>query len=145
MPSSDELFDQIMSSLEPSRPGMFGYQVRNKLFPGEDSYFRNNAHVAGMASDSGHVILNPNSPAGVNHDAVSRNEALRLYMKDRGVTPSFDVTPEQRSMFAGTSYGTNDNALKETLAARIYSGDPSAQATDAQRNWLEVFMGGAER
>lgn len=125
--------------------GMLGYGIRKDLYPGESTYFQQNPNVAGMASDSGHVILNPYSPPGVNHDAVARNEALRLYMKDRGVVPSFDVTPEQQRAFQGTAYGSNPDALKQTIAARIYSGDPSARATEHQRNWLEVLMGGAER
>jgi len=134
---------QAMGGQQPS--GMFGYQVRPDLYPGEQSYFQSNPHVAGMASESGHVVLNPYSPPGVNHDAVARNEALRLLMRDRGIVPSFDLTDAQRSAFQGTAYGSNDDALKQTIAARIYSGDPSAQATETQRNWLEVLMGGAER
>lgn len=124
---------------------MLGYQIRPQLYQGEENYFRSNPNVAGMASESGHVILNPHSPPGVNHEAVARNEALRLYMRDRNITPSFGVTDAQRSAFSETAYGSNDDALKQTLAARIYSGDPSAQATEQQRNWLEVLMGGAER
>lgn len=135
----------ILSPGKSTPMGMMGYQIRNDLYPGEQSYFRNNPAVAGMASDSGHVILNPYSPPNVNHESVARNEALRLYMKDRGITPSFELTPEQRSAFQGTAYGANPDALKQTIAARIYSGDPSARATEQQRNWLEVLLGGAER
>lgn len=130
---------------EEALRGLLGYQVRQNLYPGENQYFQSNPHVAGMASESGHIILNPHSPPGVNHGAVARNEALRLLMRDQGIVPSFDLTDQQRSAFQGTSYGSNDDALKQTIAGRIYSGDPSAQATQQQRNWLEVLMGGAER
>ena len=125
--------------------GLFGYQVRPKLFDTEDLYFRQNQNVGGMASESGHILLNPYSPPNVNHDAVARNEALRLLMRDRGVVPSFDLTQQQRQSFFGTPYQFNEDALKQSIAARIYSGDPSANANDQQRNWLEVFFGGAER
>jgi hypothetical protein len=125
--------------------GLLGYSVRNDLYPSEHDYFRNNTGVAGMASESGHVVLNPYSPPGINKNAVARNEALRLLLRDKNIVPSFAVTPEQRNAFQGTAYGQNDDALRQTIAARIYSGDPSARATEPQRNWLEVLMGGAER
>lgn len=119
---------------------MLGYKKRSQLFPGEDSYFKANPHVAGMAAETNDVILNPYSPPGVNHDAVAKNEAMRLYMREHGVTPDFAVTPQQRDQFAGTAYGSDDAALRQTLAARIYSGDPSANATDEQRAYTDQLM-----
>lgn len=128
---------------QPPTSGMFGYKIREKLYPGEDEYFKTNPHVAGMASESNDVILNPYSSPDVNRDAVARNEALRLHMRERGIVPSFEVTPEQSQSFRGTAYGSNPDAMKQTIAARIYSGDPSAMATDAQRRWLDGLIGGA--
>lgn len=119
---------------------MLGYSIREQLFPGEDSYFRDNPHVAGMAAESGHVILNPYSPPTVNRDAVARNEAFRLHLQNKNVVPQFDVTDQQRQAFGGTAYGSDDNALKSTLAARIYSGDPSALATPQQQQWVQQFI-----
>lgn len=116
---------------------MLGYKIRSDLFPGEQSYFKTNPHVAGMAAETGDVILNPFSPAGTNHNAVAQNEAMRLYMRDNALNPEFAITPQQRDQFAGTSYGSNDPALRQTIAARIYSGDPSANATDEQRLYAE--------
>ena len=124
---------------------MLGYKRREQLFPGEDTYFKTNPHVAGMAAETGDVILNPYSPPGVNHDAVARNEALRLYMRDNSITPDFQVTPQQRQQFIGTAYGNDDAALKQTLAARIYSGDPSANATDEQRAYTDALLQRAGR
>lgn len=120
--------------------GMFGYKVREQLFPGEDSYFRGNPHVAGMAAETGDVILNPYSPPEVNRGAVAKNEALRLHLRNKNIVPGFDPTPEQRQSFAGTAYANDDNALKATIAARIYSGDPSARATPEQQDWLRQFL-----
>jgi GH24 family phage-related lysozyme (muramidase) len=89
-----------------------------------------------MAAEDGHVILNPYADQGVNKDAVARNEALRLYLRDKNITPDFNVTDDQRAAFAGTVYGADENALKATIAARIYSGDPSAKATEQQSMWV---------
>jgi hypothetical protein len=116
---------------------MFGYGVRDKLFPGEDSYFRSNPKVSGMAAETGDVILNPYAPADVNKDAVARNEAFRLLLRDKKLTPPFDVTDAQRAAFNGTAYANDDAALRSTIAARIYSGDPSAQATPEQKAWVD--------
>lgn len=119
---------------------MLGYKKRDTLFPGEDKYFKENPHVAGMAAETGDVILNPYSPAGVNHDAVAKNEAMRLYMRDNAVVPQFEITPEQRRQFVGTAYGSDDDALRQTIAARIYSGDPSANSTIEQNAYTsELF------
>lgn len=133
---------QSLSNLGADQNGLFGYKIRPKLFDGEDSYFRANPHVSGMAAETNDIILNPHSPQGVNLDAVARNEALRLYMRQNNLTPSFDVTDEQRNMFRGTSYGSNDDALKQTIAGRIYSNDPSAKATELQKSWVNSLIGG---
>jgi hypothetical protein len=138
-------YNRVVEALNSPGSGMLGYQVRPRLYPGEQSFFRGNPNVAGMASESGHVVLNPYSPPGTNLLSVGQNEALRLHMRERGIVPSFETTPEQNQFFQGTAYGSNPDAMKQTIAARIYSGDPSANATDAQRRWLDVLLGGAER
>jgi hypothetical protein len=133
-----------LGQLGQARPAdpMMGYKIREQLFPGEDTYFRANPSVSGMAAETGHVILNPYSSPDVNRSAVAKNEALRLHLRDRNITPDFGITDEQRKAFAGTSYGVDDNALKATIAARIYSGDPSANATPEQQEWLARLLGG---
>jgi hypothetical protein len=120
--------------------GMLGYGVRKELYPGEQTYFQQNPNVAGMASESGHVLLNPHSPPGINKDAVARNEAFRLLLQDKAVTPAFGVTPEQRTMFAGTPYEGNEGAMRSTIAARAYSGDPSITPTQEQRSFLAKML-----
>lgn len=111
----------------------FGYPVREKLFDGEDRFFRENKHVGGMAAEDGQVILNPHSPLSQQERAaVARNEGARLFMRDRKITPNFEVTEEQRRSFAGSAYADNPEAMRQTLAARIISGDPSARATPEQ-------------
>jgi hypothetical protein len=117
--------------------GYFGYKVRGKLFDGEDDYFRKNQHVSGMASEDGQIIFNPYSK-GVDFDSGGRNEAARLWMRESQVMPSFGLTGEQRAAFRGTAYEQDDNALRQTILARIISGDPSAgKITDEQRQWAE--------
>jgi hypothetical protein len=128
-----------------SDDAMFGYKVRQQLYPGEDSYFRANPNVAGMAAETNDVILNPYSQPSVNRGAVARNEALRLHLKNRGIKPDFQVTPQQREAFRGTAYETDEDALRATIAARIYSGDPSSLATAEQEAWLKALLSGQNR
>lgn len=124
------------------RKDLFGYNIRNSLHLGEYQFFKSNPHVSGMASEAGDIILNPFSGQGVNYNAVAKNEAFRLLLRDKGVVPEFELTPEQKKAFAGTAYANDENALRGTIAARIYSGDPSARATSQQQDWLAKFLGG---
>lgn len=118
----------------------YGYRVRDKLYPGEDEYFRNNPSVAGMAAEDGNIIFNPYAK-NVNFDAVGKNEAARLWMRENKVVPDFDVTDEQRAAFRGTAYENNENALKQTISARVISGDPSAGAiTPSQQAWSDQLI-----
>lgn len=128
------------SEVQPGRNDLFGYNVRQSLFPGEDAYFKANPHVTGMAAETNDIILNPYSDEHVNRDAVARNEAFRLYLRNKNITPGFGITDEQRRAFAGTGYASDDNALKSTIAARVFSGDASAHATPQQRQWVEYLM-----
>jgi hypothetical protein len=140
-----QIMQQMMSGGGEGQPvyardKMLGYQVRSDLFPGEDAYFRANQNVAGMAAETGDVILNPYSPPNINRDAVAQNEAFRLHLRENNIDPQFQVTPQQRMPFEGTAYGSDDAALRATIAARIYSGDPSANATYEQRQWMEPYL-----
>jgi len=109
--------------------GLFGggTRFRSRLFPGEQTYFKENPNVAGMAAQDGKVILNPHSGNGPEEQAsVYKNELSRLFMQERDFSPGYDVTPQQRQFFAGTPYADNLPAMRETIAARLLSGDPSA-------------------
>ena len=56
--------------------------------------------------------------------AVALNEAARAFMfLHRDLSPSFELTEKQKESFS--LYGP-EQAVKETIAARILSGDPSA-------------------
>lgn len=119
---------------------VMGYEVR-KPYESEDLYFKKNPSVAGMATEDGRIILNPyskNKPE--EQQAVARNEAMRLWMRQNKLEPKFTVTPEQMAQFEGTEYAKPENLtnLQHTIIARILSGDPSAgNVTEMQRKWAE--------
>ncbi len=119
---------------------LLGYKVRPNLYPGENDYFRKNPNVSGMAAESNDIVINPHSPSTVNRGAVAKNEAFRLKLRNENVTPSFAITDKQREAFAGTAYESDEGALKSTIAARIYSGDPSSMATKEQEEWVSQYL-----
>lgn len=124
----------------PMHPDVLAAQnVRDKLFPGEDEYFKAHPEVAGMAAEDDKIILNPYSPSSVNKEAVIKNEGFRIKLRQSGTIPDFEITPEQKAAFKGTPYEKDEDALKQTIAARIYSGDPSAKATEEQKAWVQKF------
>ena len=125
--------------------GVYGIGVRDRLYPGEDEYFKTNPHVAGMAADDDKIIMNPYSTLKDNErKAVMMNEAARVHMRNKLIeAPNYDLTPEQNEKFG--SYSKDVNDIRQTIAARILSGDPSAgQPTPAQMEYvgkLRQFMG----
>jgi hypothetical protein len=133
------------------RPGFAeGGEVRGEeRFPvrqpyeSELEFFEKNPNVTGMAAEDGKVILNPYSDLSEQErEAVVLNERARLAIREGLVPPpNFVLTPEQMAVFSrinnGRPYG-NPQVIKETLAARILSGDPSAQKpTRAQLEYVE--------
>ena len=91
--------------------------------------------------EDGSIILNPYSPLDKKSlSAVAKNEALRLKMHRDEFIPDIKITPEQRRFFKGTEYATNQQAMKQTILARIYSGDPSARATKEQEDALGEYL-----
>jgi hypothetical protein len=125
---------------------VYGVGVRDVLYPGELEYFKKNPKTTGMAADDDMVILNPYSTLKDNEkQAVLMNEAARVHMRKGNVDPPrYDLTPEQTEAFK--SYGGGDpDAMRQTLAARILSGDPSAlNATPEQQEYaqqLRQYMG----
>ena len=120
---------------------VYGYAVR-RPYKSEDTYFALNPNVTGMAAEDGRIVLNPYS--GLKYEqqlGVAKNEAIRLFMRENKIDPQFKVTPEQMKSFQGTDYGTNAPALRQTLVARILTGDPSAgNATEEQRKAAQSIM-----
>ena len=127
-----------MVSVEPQ--SIYGYQIR-KPFAGEDKFFKSRPEVGGMAAEDGKIVLNPYSPLKEQEKMqVAKNEAIRLWMRDNKTEIPFNVTKEQSKAFAGTEYGGNPQALKETIVARVLTGDPSAMATPEQQNFANKLM-----
>lgn len=125
--------------------GVYGIPYRDRLFPGEEDYFKKNPHVAGMAAEDDKIILNPYSKlSDKEKQAVMLNEAARVHMR-RGTmeAPRYELTPEQVQQFRNYSQSLDD--IRQTIAARILSGDPSAgQTTPDQMQYvqrLRQFMG----
>ena len=61
-------------------------------------------------------------------------------MRENNFVPDFVVTPEQREKFKGTEYGKpeNEKFLKQTIVARILTGDKSAgNYTKEQAAWAD--------
>jgi hypothetical protein len=117
----------------------FGVDRRPYLYDGEMYYFRENPHVAGMAAEDDRVILNPYSPnTQQEQNSVALNEQSRVFMRNNPLlAPSFGLLPSQAEPFAGTAYDKNPQAIRETLAARLLTGDPSAgQPTKAQSGYV---------
>ena len=108
--------------------------LRRELFDGEESYFNENPEVAGMATEDGKVILNPYSTNNEDQrNAVYLNEASRLHMKSSG-TPEFELTQKQNEFLDSNTYkNASAEDRRQTILARILSGDSSAQDfTDEQ-------------
>ena len=125
--------------------GVYGIGVRPDLFPGEDTFFRENPHVAGMAAKDNRIIMNPYSKLSEQEkQAVMLNEAARVHMRTGNIdAPTFSLTPEQEAAFEAYSADPLDRA--STIAARILSGDPSAlKPTPEQMSYvqrLRKYMG----
>lgn len=116
-------------------------RVRNALYPGEDAYFKANPNVSGMAAEDSRVILNPYSGLSDNERAsVVRNEMARLLMRERGISPGYVVPDEQRQKFSGTPYEGNEQAMKETIAARLVSGDPSVSPANPDQYAFAQYL-----
>jgi len=121
---------------------LFGFEIRNKLFSGEDAFFKNRPEVTGMAAEDGKIILNPYSKLTPQEfNAVAMNEALRLKMRKDGFNPEFAITDDQKKFFEGTEYQDKPEFIRKTILGRIYSGDKSAMATEEQRSVLNKYLG----
>lgn len=102
----------------------FNMPLLRNPYVSEEMYFATSPNVAGMMTEDGKVILNP-SLAGSARRSVYNNERARLHLKDN--PPSFELTEDQKAMLENTTYANAaDDYRKSTIAARLFSGDPSA-------------------
>ena len=139
MPNLFEAFNQSMK-----RKPLMATATMDKVKYPEDKpdagtldYFKKNPTVTGMAIGGGlngydgdrRVVVNPYS--GLNPEqrkSLIENERLRHFMDETKPELSFNPTSKQIKSFEGTEYGKpeNVNKLKETIVARILTGDASA-------------------
>ena len=109
-------------------------------YPSEMEFFRQNPHIGGYAADDDRVVVNPyNRLSPVENEALIRNESARIFMRRnysaRPTAESFPLTEEQR----GYAYPVAqppmlpEAALRETMAARVLTGDPGAGQTTPQQ------------
>jgi hypothetical protein len=104
--------------------------VRNP-YQSETDFFRRSPHVGGMATEDNRITLNPFSPLSARElDAVTVNEGARLAMRNYSHQPPA-LTSQQSSTLStidnGRPYGGgNDEAQRQTIIARMLSGDPTA-------------------
>jgi hypothetical protein len=100
-------------------------------------YLKKNPGTTGMAVGAGlngydgerRVMVNPYSgltPKGT--EALIENERIRLFIDETKPKLEFEPTKAQIDFFKGTEYGKPENRerLKETIIARILTGDGSA-------------------
>ncbi len=117
-------------------------------------YLKNNPQVSGMAWGAGQndspineprsVIVNPyNIYLKTPHDTnnLIHNERIRHQMDETKWKGKFDITPEQKE-WAKTlgAYSTNPEMLKQTIVARLASGEyvpnPTKEEHDASKKFL---------
>jgi len=48
--------------------------IRDKLYPGEDTYFKTNPHVSGMMAEDNRIIINPYSPPEPRRDGTPKGK-----------------------------------------------------------------------
>ena len=128
----------------------FGKEVWPSLL--QELFFRSNPNVGGMANfGTGTVSANPYSHLPEqSQNAVIQNEKARLLMQAFG-RPGFKLTPEQKDNFA--SYSPNPKDRKDTVMARLLSGDPSAGQPSVQQQgimsqlqpFLAALFGGGKK
>lgn len=128
--------DPSIPQVDYSEP-TYSYPLRDKLYPGEDEYFKANPHVGGMAAEDNSVIINPYSKlTDEQKEGIRINETARLAMRNGYRRPDFELTPEQQEAFK--NYSTNIQDQKETIIGRILSGDTSAgNVTPEQKKYAE--------
>jgi hypothetical protein len=122
-----------------------GFQVRLP-YVSENSWFEEHPEIAGYASEDECIVINPSTKLSEDQiECVCLNEAYRLLMYRWTIVPNIILTDTQRELFFGTSYFYDEDALKQTIIARIVSNDPSAgKITDEQRGYAACLVQFAE-
>jgi len=120
--------------------------MQREPFPSERDFFLDQETsglppekvAQGMMTEDDNVTLNPFSLLGPEQQsAVVDNEQVRLFLRKRGGTQPFDLTPEQQMAFQ--NYGEPQD-IRDTIIARTLTGDDSAlNVTPEQRAVSQVI------
>jgi len=130
------LKEEVNKKTMPPLSKIYGYEIRNPQRE-ELRYFKKNPNVSGMAAEDNRIILNPYSGLSDEQmNAVARNEATRLYLREEEVVPDFKLTDEQTKKFK--EYSSDLTDIKHTILGRILTNDPSVgEITPEQKNWAK--------
>ena len=119
---------------------IYGYPIRDP-YPKEMHYFKLNPTVSGMAAEDNSIVLNPYSKLSATEmQSVAKNEAVRLFLRQRNIVPTFEVSNEQVEYFKGTPYEKDEISMKQTIVGRILSGDPSIKPTEEQSEYAKSIQ-----
>jgi len=124
---------------------VYGYEVRQP-FDGELGFFKQNAHIAGMAAEDGRITINPFSSLSDDEKTqVAKNEAARLFIRQKNIPMGFDLTEDQIKSFKGTAYDVTQNPsvlddLKASIIGRALSGDPSSGTLTKQQKAMVGWL-----
>jgi hypothetical protein len=126
MPIDPAMIDDLSGKLDARKTrAVPDYLMRDKLYPDEDTFFKANPHVAGMAAEDNKITMNPYSPLKPQEkEAVKVNELTRLYLRNSKTPLEFGLTDQQRKAFK--DYSKDENDIRATIIGRIVSGDSSA-------------------
>jgi hypothetical protein len=140
------------------------YPVISSKDAGVDEYFKANPQVSGMAWGGGlngspkdtprSVVVNPyniylNTPQDTNN--LIQNERIRHQMDENKWSGDFEITPEQQKWSQSLgAYANNPEMLKQTIVARLATGEYVPNPTEQQNKAAQSFykqptttMGGA--
>jgi hypothetical protein len=118
-----------------------------------NEYFKNKPEVAGMVTGAGANGMPKEMPAGyqinpynenmkvsANRQSVIANESIRNEMNRIGYAPKFELPKEQIEWSKGLgAYATNIPALRQTIVARLATGDNVPNATPQEIEEAKKF------
>lgn len=106
----------------------------------ELQFFKRNPNVPAYAAPDNKVVYNPfASLSAEEREALYQNESARIFMRlndqARPSRENFKLTQQQQQMQYPAAPIPQDpqQSLRETIAARMISGDPSAGATTPEQ------------
>ena len=107
----------------------------------ERQFFDRRPEVAGYAAPDQRVVINPGFHG--NRDSIVVNEGFRQLFRQRPDLVPSDLTILPSQNF-GPEYANNPQATRESILARLLSGDPSGspytwQQEEASRRVMEYL------